>query len=79
MAQDNDLIGKLSPQAEAVDTENPSGWPGEIPTDLGTQEVVHYFTARRQRTNMMARGRTIDNMAGYRDEPPAAAIDVEPW
>ena len=79
MAQDTELIGKLSPEAEAIDTVNPSGWQGEIPTDLGTQEILHQFTVRRQRTNMIAKGLQLPNMAGYADEPPAAALDAEPW
>jgi hypothetical protein len=79
MSQDYELIGQLSPEAEALDTENPAGWIGEIPTDLGAQEITHQFTARRQRSNIQALGLEIPNMAGYADEPPAAALDVTPW
>lgn len=79
MAQDYESIGELSPEAEAIDTINPAGWQGEIPAQLGTQEILHHFTPRRQRSNMQALGRAIPNMAGYTDEPPAAALQVEPW
>jgi hypothetical protein len=79
MAQDHQLIGSLSPEAEAMDTENPAGWQGEIPTELGTQEILHHFTARRQRSNMQALGLQLPNMAGYADEPPATALIPEPW
>jgi hypothetical protein len=65
--------------ADAMDTENPSGWQGEIPDQLGAEEIMHHFTARRQRSNMQAIGLAIPNMAGYADEPPAAALQVEPW
>jgi hypothetical protein len=79
MAQDHELIGQLAPEAEAMDTENPAGWLGETPTELGAQETMHHFTTRRQRSNMQAVGLHIPNMAGYADEPPAAALQVEPW
>jgi hypothetical protein len=78
VAQDYESIGQLSPEAEHIAAEK-AGWQGEIPEDLGQQQTMHDFSGRLARANTQAKGLVIPNMAGYADEPPAAALQVEPW
>jgi hypothetical protein len=78
VAQDTEMIGQLSPEAEHIAAEK-AGWQGEIPENLGSQQTMHDFSARLVRSNTQAKGLVIPNMAGYADEPPAAALEVEPW
>lgn len=79
MAQDTELIGNISPELERA-IADPPGWQGETPEQLNVEQTEHNFSFRHQRSNTQALGLyRIDNMAGYDDEPPMAAMDVTPW
>ena len=78
MAQDHELIGSISPELEAA-IADPTGWQGEVPEQLNVEQTEHNYSYRHQHTNTIALGGSIDNMAGYEDEPPMAAMPVTPW
>ena len=79
MAQDTELIGNISPELERA-IADPPGWQGEQPEQLNVEQTEHNFSFRHQRSNTQALGLyRIDNLAGYDDEPPMAAMDVTPW